>query len=254
MENINYKNWAKGIEKFIETNGGDAPYYEVEESIVCSGWPDKYDENLARSIINFLNAWKCRLKKENAVIELEKKLKEINQKYKKLVGKVLESYIRGADESTDSIITDIFETLKETRIKLEGKKVTERKFGPTAASKIMHILNPHFFVMWDSNIRKAYNKTESSDDYLDFLNAMADVARKVIPYYSDLNNTYYQGKKTLSKLLDEYMYSKYAIVLPKKKEYLHTLHLENENNLIKILEREPFDEIASLIKIGRKSK
>lgn len=200
-----------------------------------------------------MNAWKCRLKKENAIEELKKKLKETAIHYRKLTGKRLESYSLNADKNLDSTIKEIYDIFKKAWIKLDGVKVKGKSFGGTAASKIMHILNQDLFVMWDNNIRLAYEIGESSDDYLTFLDRMADIAREVKPYYRELNEIYYHKKsKSLPKLLDEYFYSKYTIVLPKKEQYVNAIWPENEDILTRILKENPFDEIASLIENGRR--
>lgn len=96
--------------------------------------------------------------------------------------------------------------------------------GPTAVSKILHLLNPELFVMWDEAIRrKIYNVSGTAEGYLNFLR---EVKRKVEEMIS--NETRRTGRskeeiiekicselpseklgekytrKTLAKLIDEY--------------------------------------------------
>jgi len=49
--------------------------------------------------------------------------------------------------------------------------------GHTGASKMLHMLAPSFFVMWDDEIRKHYGLQERGDDYFRFL---VEVARPMI--------------------------------------------------------------------------
>jgi len=49
--------------------------------------------------------------------------------------------------------------------------------GHTGASKVLHMLAPSFFVMWDGKIREHYGLQERGDDYFRFL---VEVARPMI--------------------------------------------------------------------------
>jgi len=67
----------------------------------------------------------------------------------------------------------------------------------TGASKILHLLFPKIFVMWDGYIRKYYKfRNGDEEDYLNFLKLM----QKLFPYVKD-----YKGR-TAPKLIDEHNY------------------------------------------------
>jgi hypothetical protein len=44
--------------------------------------------------------------------------------------------------------------------------------GPTSASKVLHIIAPRFFVMWDSRIRRLYRVGTSSRSYVRFIHVI----------------------------------------------------------------------------------
>jgi hypothetical protein len=57
----------------------------------------------------------------------------------------------------------------------------------TGASKILHLLNPHIFMMWDERIRKAYhvlhtghNLNNVAECYLQFLKQSQEIVREVL--------------------------------------------------------------------------
>lgn len=58
--------------------------------------------------------------------------------------------------------------------------------GFTGASKILHILNPDVFMMWDTSIRDAYHKLHSKSHkktdpecYVEFLKQSQDIVRAI---------------------------------------------------------------------------
>jgi hypothetical protein len=95
-----------------------------------------------------------------------------------------------------------------------------RYFGsPTTISKVLHLLNPEIFVMWDRDIRKMYKThntrvRENPEGYLEFLK---DVQKELLEALNERSRT--SGKtlnevereirdryrwKTIAKIADEY--------------------------------------------------
>jgi len=81
--------------------------------------------------------------------------------------------------------------------------------GPTNASKILHVLCPKFFVMWDRKIREKHiGKNCNSEAYIEFLCLM----KNKMPIVQDTNQLKNIGEilenkpceKTMAKLIDEY--------------------------------------------------
>ena len=86
--------------------------------------------------------------------------------------------------------------------------------GDTAASKIIHFLNPDLFVMWDGPIQSHY-QAYGADGYIEFLRKMQDQARTLALEYSDWSQADsldvflskqigYRTRRTLAKFLDDY--------------------------------------------------
>ena len=84
----------------------------------------------------------------------------------------------------------------------------------TGASKVMHLVNKHLFVMWDDEIRKGYKekygipKGNSREDFLDFQKLMQKLFGKV---------KWDESNRTLPKAIDEYNYVTFTLPKIKKK-------------------------------------
>jgi len=85
-----------------------------------------------------------------------------------------------------------------------------KNVGSTSASKILHLLIPKFFVMWDYDIAKKYHVEMSPKGYLKFLIRCQSLLKSILEEYrkSGIENpeAYLSSKygKPLTKLLDEY--------------------------------------------------
>lgn len=93
--------------------------------------------------------------------------------------------------------------------------------GPTTISKILHLLNPEIFVMWDEDIRKMYRKKNplvrhTPEGYLEF---MKETQKEIIEALKDSQKETGKGlddiekvvrskykNKTLTRIVDEYNY------------------------------------------------
>ena len=137
-----------------------------------------------------------------------------------------EAFQRLQHETLLSINFDDEEVAKHVRNLYKSAKV--RNIGPTAISKILHLLNPGLFVMWDDEIRKKWKKkypriNESADGYLEFLRAVQGEVKEAIEeelgrsrkseqeIVEEICTTLPSKKlgseyrtKTLAKLVDEY--------------------------------------------------
>lgn len=100
-------------------------------------------------------------------------------------------------------------------IKCLFKAMEVNHVGATSKSKILHLLNPELFVMWDDRIRKEGRYQNTAEGYIKFLKTMKSCAEKIVgetgkspiefidAVYRELQdlNTH---RKTLAKLVDEY--------------------------------------------------
>lgn len=103
------------------------------------------------------------------------------------------------------------------------------RFGPTATCKLLHVLNPNLFVMWDNPILGHFKEhvnndiTDSGEGYVEYLKAMQKVAKEVVRNFQEVREKLkpqalpnqgiedylstqlqYPIQKSLAKYLDEY--------------------------------------------------
>jgi len=112
------------------------------------------------------------------------------------------------------------EKLKD-RVKYIFKDLESLKnVGPTSASKILHLLKPEFFIMWDRPIAEHYRLNPTAkiveEEYCKFLAKMREILNTLLKECSrkylserpeeDLIRKY--GNKPLTKLIDEYNWLK----------------------------------------------
>lgn len=104
--------------------------------------------------------------------------------------------------------------------------------SPVAASKVLHVLVPQFFVMWDNAIRAGYGcgignrwvAETTNETYYIFLIRVQNKLRKAVQSYigsrsiknlGEASNAlkkelYANGRKTLAKIIDEYNFMKFT--------------------------------------------
>ena len=91
--------------------------------------------------------------------------------------------------------------------------------SPTTVSKILHLLNPELFVMWDNDIRKGYKKKnrlirDTPEGYLEFLKetrkelkeALGDRQQETGKVLGEIEQEirHRYKNKTLARIVDEY--------------------------------------------------
>jgi hypothetical protein len=117
------------------------------------------------------------------------------------------------------------ETLSETIQEVFGTLARAvKKPQWTGASKILHVLQPRLFVMWDSAIRSGYavkEGSESSEYGYWFLPLMQREAREAVDSYAAETKSERRvavqelekraGGRPITKLLDEYNYCKFTL-------------------------------------------
>ncbi|TSA55597.1 hypothetical protein D4R42_05335 [bacterium] len=98
--------------------------------------------------------------------------------------------------------------------------------GPTVISKVLHLLNPEIFVMWDANIRKVYHKknrlvNDTDKGYLEFLKeSQNEIKEAISDFQRESGKTIDEveqeirskfDNKTLARIVDEYNYITYTL-------------------------------------------
>jgi hypothetical protein len=89
--------------------------------------------------------------------------------------------------------------------KWKTDKGRTRRVGPTATSKVLHLVNPDLFMIWDSKIRKTYGFKDSGAEYVCFLSIMQNWSKKL---GSVVKNLQFQYGKSIAKIIDEYNWKK----------------------------------------------
>lgn len=113
------------------------------------------------------------------------------------------------DEEIRISIKTIFKNIANISVKLDKPK--ERRIGPVGASKILHILLPDLIIMWDKDIRYAYDCV-SKDEEGDFIKFIQIIQEETNELLESSNKTkkeicrgcYPNNEVTLLKLIDEY--------------------------------------------------
>ncbi|WP_455365060.1 hypothetical protein [[Eubacterium] cellulosolvens] len=159
-------------------------------------------------VLNFLNQWKCRLSYVCAP-SLAKTLRSCSQIFSQF-----------RDDHLEKVNPDYLfnhsEPIEEAFWRISSVRAGRRSIGPTATSKILHLVNPQFFMMYDRNIRLGYGCSENESGYMHFMLIMKQLGDNLIYEYAStrkiskteaLHHLAAECKSsatTLPKLLDEY--------------------------------------------------
>lgn len=147
-------------------------------------------------LIRFLELWGVRRAAVNILPEeLSSKIRDIRSELAKLSLDILEADL----EELNPIIKHVFQHISSVK-----------GVGATSASKILHLLKPKFFIMWDREIAEKYGVEMCSSGYVEFLKKCQFILKKLLTEYRKLGiekpESWLTEKygKPLTKLLDEY--------------------------------------------------
>ena len=177
------------------------------------------DKSVQDSILKgFLNAWKTRVKNSpQSANAIKNSIQQIIPDLTTLCPFTIATAQFTGPYSVSNSIANCYGVLRSTGFKI----------GPTATAKILHILRPMLFVMWDGPILKHFNAHFGIDDspqgYVAFLEEMNKVATAIAASFSTThlspspqpNQTAeeylsqrlgYIPDKTMAKFLDEYFW------------------------------------------------
>jgi hypothetical protein len=153
------------------------------------------------SILLFLNRWKCRFSRKTSPGAMTKWIKDNNNNLEDLcIYSIIDIKLPELAQSIDILFDSLIE------LKYQGI----HNMSDACASKIMHLMVPKLFVMWDANI-----KPYKSYPYSNFLEEMQKFANFIIMEFlrkykdEDIeeylqNSLYYPIKKPLAKYIDEF--------------------------------------------------
>ena len=114
------------------------------------------------------------------------------------------------DFSVKNAVRIVFESVLEAGPRVEA----------TGTSKILHMINPELFVMWDAPIRGGYAVGQSAEDYAErFLPRIQGQARLAVRQYCEATGASKSKTvewltncgHTLPKVIDEFNYVKFTL-------------------------------------------
>jgi len=215
MENWHYTDLLKAHKLFIEAEGRfkfydaymkarepmvwlKSPSVPLKEGLLLFGWVHSWDPNFQGDLVLFY---------------------QIHEDIYNLLKGFKEKTIINVDFNNDDVkksLCTIFERVAECP--------REKRFESTDASKILHVLIPDLFVMWDDAIRRGIlgdrNKKRGRDYAYDFLPEMQKFARQFSETYIKENGgdgehasrqiSQMADSYTLAKLLDELNYLRFT--------------------------------------------
>jgi len=173
------------------------------------------DDSKTRCILEFLNQWKCRVGYD-CTSSLAKTLRELSESLLKFKSHRLE------EVSFDSLV-DHLDDIKNVFRGIASVRAGAKTVGATATSKILHLVNPRFFMMSDRNIRHGYGCSDNEMGYTKFMRHMKSFADALIREYSLMRNIPMNSvfpslvsecksrATTIPKLLDEYNWAKFNL-------------------------------------------
>lgn len=168
-------------------------------------------------LLSFTNGWNAHM--QASFLDVQRALCKIETDLKELRGKTL------LDVCLDEMVGDenIRDRIKYCFVTLEKCRGGHSVVG---ASKILHIINPDLFVMWDTAIIEKYGCGEFIL-YMDFLRKMQGLAKQAVAEVIDNENDHscetaiasLAGcKHTLAKALDEYNYVNFTLPRRQRQE------------------------------------
>lgn len=179
-------------------------------------------EQIQQSVIRrFLNAWQCRMVESSQAAEaIRNQLIQRHIYLQTLNAFDLESVDFDANITVGEKQVSISRACEEYYNALRNN--IGYRFAATATSKLLHLLQPDFFAMWDKHILAAYRGNnpqirDSGSGYCAFLRSMQEMAINIRRDFNQQNQgegndpaTFlsrqlrYDQAQTLAKFVDEY--------------------------------------------------
>ena len=176
-------------------------------------------------ILGFINRWNCRAKNTQESAQAIRTILQHLLPYLQVLNRftIMDVNFTG----TVSVNNNQMTVSKVIDSYYKKVKTIGYRFGPTATSKLLHILQPELFVMWDKDIINYYknnnnqNVSNTGQGYCVYLKKMQETAKQVYRSFQKavLNTSVganqnpadylstqmmYNPPKTLAKYLDEY--------------------------------------------------
>lgn len=175
----------------------------------------EFSETDARALITFVNQWRTRY--QSTPMELASALTQVSSLLRALerldfFTAELDLPILPRGASVADVVQVVFDTLA----------CCGRRFEATGTSKILHTLNPEFFLMWDDRIRTAYGVRDGDGHGYShvFLGRVQRLVRKAVREVAAVRGVSAEqavaslcrcAPHGLAKVVDEYNYAKFTL-------------------------------------------
>ncbi len=195
----NREEFLRGCKEFEKYEKRDS-MYKVATFLVSHFWGKSAD--MADGLGVLLLTWNQAFYRYGG-FDFDKLEKCITNTLKK-IETFLNRDISTLSDSDEDDIKELFSKfLKALQIDSGKKQGTK---SPVAVAKALHLLAPNFSPIWDNKISKAYGcyyNEKPAEKYVSFCMITKSMADHVRDYISP-------SDKTITKLIDEYNYSKYT--------------------------------------------
>jgi len=188
--------------------GGDRKYQELmkrEEFLhALRNKPETCDVGMIREYLlkGYLNAWKTRVQNSDAsAAGIRNSIKTMQPLLSSLEGlSVTTVDFQGQLAGNGGVAITVSEAIEYC---YEIMRKTGFHIGPTATAKILHILDPQLFVMWDQPILAHFHEVDRSikdspEGYRTFLQRMKNVAVSV-------RDAFYENRAEPGETPEEYL-------------------------------------------------
>jgi hypothetical protein len=195
----NYEEFLKGCEEFEKHEKRDA-MYKVATFLVSHFWGKPTD--MADGLGVLLLTWNQAFYRYGIFDfdKLEKCITHNLQRIESFRNRDILSLAISDEDDIKDLFVKFLEALQIDAGKMQGRK------SPVAVAKTLHLLAPNFFPLWDDKIARVYGcyyGKKPAEKYVLFCKITKTLADKVGNYIA-------RSDKTLTKLIDEYNYSKYT--------------------------------------------
>jgi hypothetical protein len=206
--------------------------YVVARNIVSRGQlKDSFVLAAAKIIIITWNAAGFQKLSHEDKLKLDNEILESFRNSKQELEKLKDKRLENLDLNNSEVVASIEKIFNEFSSKKSIKY--------TGASKILHIINPSVFMMWDNNIRNAYHKlhrgTHKSKEYakcyIEFLKKSQEIINSLLQnkneeYFWNTHLSFmdkdfvesFSFKETMLKMLDECNYWLFTKLKPKNSD------------------------------------
>jgi len=149
------------VREFLnETIISECIYYEVREKLSRLSLHEFSEIDVNRVIKAFLITWGGMARVLKRREKWEDKLVAVIKRYSDFLERVRIMDLANLSIKELESLQDLIE-----KCYMEIREVV----GPTSASKVLHIIAPEFFPLWDVNIRKMYKVSDSFRGYFRFM-------------------------------------------------------------------------------------